>query len=450
MSMFNAFRSRGKVDRKRGVFDFEDEFGRDPIRDRYANTSLAREDSESKVRLAASEMELAKASLDAMTRPAQVMADYLKNINSVAKQKDEMVKSSRISAQSVKLRTRLNEANDYDTLTALRADPDLSDAFEDQTLAGQYDAKLRGLRARGIAALQNRLPKANSTAEIEGLVNEFSWLAGDQEAQTLLNTFTPLAQKREAAMKGLVEAGAQQMPVTPTGEFDVDRAERALSGTYTSSDINALQRREANIAKRLADVELMDPDGEEATQLRTQMSSVTDQLNSAASQQERSSILARGELERLGVGRKGWQAGFIYGDQPEEQPQQNTAPTLESSEPVAEQPGVTPTPTPAAPALAPPRAPEPEPISLEEEIARTAEADKRERIMRSVRPKLEARKAEREGNIDKAERRVKRSNLIDERGRLNKAITDAGLGEETDVIKRAKARIAEINQELGE
>lgn len=314
--MFNAFRSRGRIDRRRGIFDFEDEFGRDPIRDRYANTSLAKEDSESRVRLAASEMELAKASLDAMTRPAQVMADYLKNINSVAKQKDEMVKSSRISAQSIKLRSRLNEANDYDSLTALRADPELSDAFEDQTLDGQYHAKLSGLRARGIAALQNRLPKANSTAEVYGLVNEYSWLAGDQEAQTLFSTFTPLAQRREAAMKGLIEAGAQQMPLTSTGEFDVDRAERALSGTYTSSDINALQRREANVAKRLADVELMDPDGEEATQLRTQMSSITDQLNSAAAQQERSSIMARGELERLGVGQKGWQAGFIYGDQP--------------------------------------------------------------------------------------------------------------------------------------
>jgi hypothetical protein len=345
MSKFNAFRSSGRVD-QRGVFNFEDEFGRDPIRDRYANTTLATRDSESRVRLAASEIDLAKASLEASLRPAKVASDLFTQLNSASTAKAELESKARTQAQAIKLRDRLGQANDYDSLTALRADPELSEAFADQAIEAQYNAKMNGLRARGIATLQNRLPKAINTAEVDGLVNEFSWLAGDKEAQTLINTFTPLAQRRESAMKGLVEAGAQQMPVTSTGEFDVDRAERALSGTYTSSDINALQRREANIAKRLADVELMDPDGEEATQLRAQMSSVTDQLNSAASQQERSSILARGELERLGVGQKGWQAGFIYGDQPEEQPQQAAAPTPESSKPVANQPETTPTPTP--------------------------------------------------------------------------------------------------------
>lgn len=335
MSKFNAFRSGGRVDQRRGVFNFEDEFGRDPIRDRYANTTLAARDSESRVRLAASEIDLAKASLEASLRPAKVASDFFTQLNSASTAKAELESKARTQAQAIKLRERLKNANDYDSLTGLRADPELSDAFEDETIAGQYDAKLRGLRARGIATLQNRLPKATSTAEVDGLVNEYSWLAGDQEAQTLINTFTPLAQRREAAIKGLVEAGAQQMPLTSTGEFDVDRAERALSGTYTSSDINALQRREANIAKRLADVELMDPDGEEATQLRAQMSSVTDQLNSAASQQERRSIVARGELERLGVGQKGWQAGFIYGDQPDEQPQQTEAAAPPAPAPVS-------------------------------------------------------------------------------------------------------------------
>lgn len=309
MSLEKGYRSR------QSVFSFEDEFGQDPIAGRYSNTLASRELSQAEVAASASEVELARASLNAVTEPIRQMSDFFQNVNSAVKQQEDMYRTARINGQTARLRPILEKANSHDELTALRANPEFSEAFEDESIVGQYDAKMRGVRARAIATLQNRLPKAMTTAEVDELTGQYSWLAGDSEATSLINTFAPLAKRREEAMKGLTEAGAQMMPVTRSGELDLDRAESALSGAYSSSDVNMLQRQEANIIKRLADLELSNPDGEEATQLRSQLELINTQLNTAASQQYRRAQKGQSELQRMGASApKGWEDSLIDGD----------------------------------------------------------------------------------------------------------------------------------------
>lgn len=324
MSVFRAFKSGGRVN-SRGVFDFEDEFGQDPIRSRYANTAMARDDSESRVQLAASEMELAKASLEAMTEPARQTAMFLDDLNKASKAKSDMMKSSRVNAQAIKLREQLDSAKDYTSLTALRADPEYAEAFENEENEARYNAQLFGVETRALAALKNRLPQAMSQGEVDGLFNEYSWLAGNPEAQKLFSTFTPVARRREAAMKGLMEAGAQQMPVTPTGELDVDRAERALAGTYTSQDVRSLQGTASNLTRQLDNID--DPESPEAANLQEQLNAVNRQLGTAALQQESGALRAQAEGQSLGIGqKKGWQTPIIYGEPPAEKPEQSDAP----------------------------------------------------------------------------------------------------------------------------
>jgi hypothetical protein len=299
MSIFNAFRSGGRAN-KRGYFDFQDEFGQDPIRSRYANTSFAEKDSEARVSLAASETELAKASLEAMTEPAKKTFEYLNNINQTAKLKDDMMRQSRISARSVQLREQIDKANNWDTLTAIESDPDNAEALQSEELKARYDARLNAVRAAGIGALKNRLPKAMSTGEVNGLVNEYSWLAGDDEAVKLINTFTPLAQRREAAIKGLQEKGVQQMPVTRGGEFDVDRAETALSGGYTREDVSTYRTILQNLNSQRANI--FDPESPEAKELDGQIQTVSGQLLAAGNQNTQQSARAQLELQSLGAG----------------------------------------------------------------------------------------------------------------------------------------------------
>jgi hypothetical protein len=210
----------------------------------------------------------------------------------------------------------------------------------------------------GIGALKNRLPKAMSTGEVDGLVNEYSWLAGDDEAVKLINTFTPLAQRREVAMKGLQEKGVQQMPVTKDGEFDVDRAETALSGGYTREDVSTYRTILQNLNSRRANI--FDPESPEAKELDGQIQTVSDQLLAAGNQNTQQAARAQLELQSLGAGTQfeSESDSFIYG------PSRPKAPSTD-------QPTPTPAPTEPTPTPAPTEQP-PEPES-EAETARKAE-----------------------------------------------------------------------------
>jgi hypothetical protein len=298
MSVLNAFRSGGRVN-KRGYFDFEDDFGQDPIRSRYANTSFADRDSEARINLATSEMELAKASLEAMTEPAKRTFEYLNNINQTAKLKDDMMRQSRISARSVQLREQIDKANSWDALTAIESDPDNAEALQSEELKARYDARLNAVRTAGRGVLKNRLPKAMSTGEVNELINEFSWLVGDAEADKLISTFTPVAQSREIAIKGLQAKGVQSMPVTPDQQFDLDRAETALSGSFTREDVSTYRTILQNLNSQRANI--MDDESPEAKELDAQIKTASDQLLAAGNQNTQPAAKAQQELRSLGA-----------------------------------------------------------------------------------------------------------------------------------------------------
>lgn len=152
------------MDRKRGVFDFEDEFGRDPIRDRYANTSLAEEDSESRVKLAASEMELAKASMEASMRPVQVMSDFFTKINSAATAKNALQTRARAQAQSAQALERLNNVESYDDYTSILTE--FPDALSDDRFKTQFSARGLALQTKVLGGFSKTLNSASSVDDI--------------------------------------------------------------------------------------------------------------------------------------------------------------------------------------------------------------------------------------------------------------------------------------------
>jgi hypothetical protein len=300
MSVFNAFRSGGRVN-KGGYFDFEDEFGQDPIRTRYANTSLAQSDSDTRVRLAASEAQLAKASLEAMTEPARQAADFFGNLEKTARVKDDMMRRARISAKSTGLREQIDQVKDYNSLLALRTDPDNAEALQDSPeLKAIYDSKTTAVMSAGLAGLKLDLSRAMSRAEADDAVMRYSYLVGEPEADKIINTYTPLAERRGASIKGLQEKGVQQMPITRGGGLDVDRAETALSGGYTREDVSTYRTILSNLNAQRANI--FDPESPEAKELDSQIQSVSSQLLAAGSQSTQQAARAQLELQSLGGG----------------------------------------------------------------------------------------------------------------------------------------------------
>ena len=437
MSIFNAFRSGGRVN-KRGYFDFEDEFGQDPIRSRYANTSFAEEDSTARVSLAASEMELAKASLEAMTEPAKKTFEYLNNINQTAKLKDDMMRQSRISARSVQLREQIDKASNWDALTAIQSDPDNAEALQSPELKARYDSRLNAVRAAGIGALKNRLPKSMNVGEVDGLVNEYSWLAGDPEAKELFDTFTPLAQRREAAMKGLQEQGVKEMPVTPDLQFDLDRAETALSGGYTKQDISTYQTilRSLNAEKADQAARFVDPESEEAQALESKIKSVQDQLVAAGNQSMRQTARAQQELQSLGAGEQfeSESDSFIYG------PSKPKTPT-------ADQPTAPPAPTEPTPKPAPTEQP-PEPES-EAETTRKAEEAKVTAQSDRAASDVETLTEERDRLYKRGYKFSPSKEQRETYARVDQAVSDAR-NEEADARRQRRAEIDARLKEIGQ
>ena len=440
MSLRRGYKSNGSWDSERSVFEFKDEFGQDPIMGRYGSGPGSQALAEARVARSASEVQLAQASLDAMTRPAKVMSDFFTTMNQAAEAKDNMLKRSRVSAQSIKFRERLNEANDYDSLTALRADPELAEAFEAEENSARYNAKFSGLRARGVATLQNRLPKAINTAEVDGLINEFSWLAADPEAQTLINTFAPLAEKREAAMKGLVQLGAPTMPITPQGEFDLDRAENIV-GELGKTDIRTLSSAQRGLQQQLSDID--DPESPEAVALQSDLTKINRQIADVANRSDQATTRANMDLQALGGTPESVDEDYdrIFGG--------GAKPAAQPSQP-AQGP---------APAQQPVEPSNTEPVALEDKLnAATQAAESSQRPSPgSGRAKMAEDAARKRAESNRAQ------TLADEKQRLMSSLYQSkgrggggglsdrlrpGLSADTEEVKQALARIAEIEREL--
>lgn len=251
MSVFRAFRSGGRVN-SRGIFDFEDEFGQDPIRSRYANTTMAREDSESRVRLAASEMELAKASLEAMTEPARQTAMFLEDLNKAAKAKNDMMKASRVNAQAIKFREQLDGAKDYDSIIGIAANPDFSDVLQDPEHKARYDARVLGLQTQTLASLQGRLNSASSPEEINSvLVSVPVAFQADPEFNRTVSGLTAAATARVNLLRAS-QASSAIGSATNTQQFmDAQRQYADVLQDPRVAQTAAANQRQLDIEQRL-------------------------------------------------------------------------------------------------------------------------------------------------------------------------------------------------------
>lgn len=438
MSLNRPYRS---VYRNNSVFDFEDEFGSDPLLRRYGVSPTVSRSYEVQAEVAAArrlnaEAELAQAQAEeeAKLAPLRAVSEQFRVINDLTSQRSKLEEDARRRTAEANINELLPKAAtsmDVDRLVAENADVVLSPAQMER-----INFTKQKFIERDKADLRTKLPGVMSPEDVDKweLWAAERQLLGDAEVKTMLDIWRGVATKKGAAMKGLSQLGAQSMPVTPKGEFDVARAENIVE-TLGRTDIRTLSAAQRGLQQQLANID--DPESPEATALQADLTNINRQIANVANRSDQQTTRAALDLQSLGGSPEAIDEDLqgILG---------------------IKKPAPTPTPTEPAPAQAPtaaasaPTPTEKEPISLEEEIKQAAEADRRERTLRSVQPKLDARKAERESRIAKAESRAKRKTLIDEREKLNKAITDAGLGEETDVIKRAKARIAEINQELGE
>lgn len=441
MSLNRPYRS---VYRNNSVFDFEDEFGSDPLLRRYGVSPTVSRSYEVQAEVAAArrlnaEAELAQAQAEeeAKLAPLRAVSEQFRVINDLTSQRSKLEEDARRRTAEANINELLPKAAtsmDVDRLVAENADVVLSPAQMERI----NFAKQKFIE-RDKADLRTKLPGVMSPEDVDKweLWAAERQLLGDAEVKTMLDIWRGVAAKKGSAMKGLTQLGAQSMPVTRQGEFDVARAENIVE-TLGRTDIRTLSAAQRGLQQQLANID--DPESPEATALQADLTNINRQIASVANRSDQQTTRAALDLQSLGGNPEAIDED-LQGILGIKKPAPAPAPTE---------------PAPAAPTQAPtaaasaPTPTEQKPISLEEEIAQAAEADRRERTLRSVQPKLEARRAEKESRIAKAENRAKRKTLIDERERLNKAITDAGLGEETDVVKRAKARIAEINQELGE
>jgi hypothetical protein len=245
--MYNAFRSGGRVNRKRGVFDFEDEFGRDPIRDRYANTSLAEEDSESRVKLAASEMELAKASLEASMRPVQVMSDFYTKINSAATAKNALQTRARAQAQSAQAVERLNNVETYEDYTSILTE--FPDAISDDRFKTQFNA-------RGLALQTKVLGGFSKTLNSAATADEILQAQGALPVEVLAD---PASRER---IKNLVEAAGVRV--------SSQRATQAASDIRGATDTDTLIKKQEANADVLSDPRVATATARVEKQLQTE------------------------------------------------------------------------------------------------------------------------------------------------------------------------------------
>lgn len=497
MSLRSGYRSKGSWDSKRSVFDFEDEFGEDPILGRYGGSSASEELLSARAARSASEVQLAQASLDAAMRPAQVMSDFFTKMNSAVSQKADLEAKARGQAQAAQALERLGKVKDYAGYTSILTE--FPEAPLDPRFKARWDAQGLSLQTKMLADFSKSL---NEAATADDIIRAQGSLPVEVLADTAnrerIDNLVQAAEIRVKAQRSTQAASALGSAANIDTMMRAREQYADVLGDPRVTQASARNEQQLQIEQRLRSAEIdpskyayrTGPEGEEMgynfeaaerdlekipTQKEIGGLEMSIKRMSERKQQAADSVLGDdgvaitwtdGEQATLDFLTKQLEARQVQFYRPKnvgDTSDNETGYDFESLMPesartriagagagaAAPAPAATaPASTEAKPAPAP--EPEPEPISLEEEIAQTAEADKKERTMRSVQPKLEARKAEKESKIDKAERRLKRSNLINERERLNKAITDAGLGEETDVVKRAKARIAEINQELGE
>lgn len=363
---YSGYRSRGSVN-NRGIFDFEDEFGNDPLLTRYSSSSGARDLSNARAERSASDVALAKASLDAVTMPVKTMASFLTDINNTVKQQEDMYRTARMSGQMAQLRPLLEKAATLEDLNTLRANPNYSDAWSDDSLLTSLEAKKSAILGRDLAAYQSRLNSATTPEEIATINASLPIeLYANPDISRNIGLLTTAATAKVGAMRAAqaraalggaattdqmlraqelfgdvltdpgVQAAAERNEkqlqleqnlrsagidparfATRTGPdgtelgYDYEAANLVLDAQYSPQDVRTIQGAITNKMRQLGDIQ--DPADPRAQQIQTEIDDLNNSLTSALMQQDRKAAVAQGVLQSKGATVPDWVDTMING-----------------------------------------------------------------------------------------------------------------------------------------
>lgn len=455
------------VGENKSAFDFTDELGVDPMMRRYGGlTSVGMVSSQRAASAAAAKRQLAEAQLataqtelNAKLTPMKTASEAIASIADLMKQKSALEENAAVQRSAAAISESIPRAKNLDDLIALSSGNELG--LRDNIVGPKYVSSI-------IDSFRATTDNLQSSVDVDSVYAKLpATVAALPEVKGAYDNAKNQATLRQSVREKFAFAGmpVSEIPTTQTGGVDVTEAGMALSSKAgeearrkdTIEYIKLLQSRTRDLRAK------MDEDKSTSATGMPQESDV-DEFNTMQSQ--------------IGSLMSGLAAGIAA---PTPMPTPITPTVQPTTQPESGQdnvgsvlpPGVSQGPSAAAAASTaatkisaskPVTAqeettqalselaskPQPEPMSLEEELKAASEAALKEKVLQSVQPKLKQKQAEREGRVAKAERRLKIKNLKDEKIKLEKAISKSGLGEDSDVVKRAKIRISEINKEIGE
>jgi hypothetical protein len=437
--------------RTKSIFDFEDEYGADPIISRYGATPSRARSYELKAELAGAkrldaEAELAQAQAEeeAKLAPLRAVSERFKVINDLSSERSKLEEDARRRTAEANLNEQLPKAGnilELDKLVAENAEVALSPVQMER-----INLTRSKFKERDKADLRTKLPGVMTPEDVDKweLWAAERQLLGDQEVQTMLDIWRGVAVKKGAAMKGLTQLGAQSMPVTSKGEFDVDRAENIVE-SLGRTDIRTLSAAQRGIQKQLEDP-MLDPEGPDAQALQSDLTNINRQIAGITSRSDQQTTRAAMDLQSLGGNLDDMDEDFRAilggGGSGALTPQNPAVPKPETSDRATPKAAV-------------------KPATLEERLAETvSEAEKTQRTApgagRAQMAEEASRKREaanREQTLASEKQRLM-SSLYQSKGRgagggLSNRLRP-GLSAESEEVKQALARIAEIDKELAE
>lgn len=290
--------------RTKSIFDFEDEYGSDPIIARYGVTPSRARSYQLRGELATAdrldaEAELAQAQAEeeAKLAPLRAVSEKFKVINDLSSQRSKLEEDARTKTALANFNQNAPKVGNVMELDKLIADN--ADVVLDQPTQVRIGYLRSKFAERDKADLRTRLPGVMSPEDVDKLE---LWagerqLLGDAEVKSMLEIWRGVAAKKGAAIKGLGQLGAQSMPVTSQGEFDVARAENIVE-TLGRTDIRTLSAAQRGLQQQLANID--DPESPEATALQADLTNINRQIASVANRSDQQTTRAAMDLEALG------------------------------------------------------------------------------------------------------------------------------------------------------
>lgn len=304
--------------RSKSVFDFEDEYGSDPILFRYGGVSPEQKRSDAlKVQLAEADRLQAEAGLKLAQAEEEARLAPLRNLHS------EFERLNNLTAERDKYNNDMNRQRAvsalHDNISSWKTVSDVDNFVKDNPaiIHDQAQAeRIRLTRAQLVDAtkadLRSRVARAITTEDLREAKN---WAAQNQlitmpDIKEMFAEYEPLVENNERLLKELSKRNLAT-PVTPQGEFDTQRAE-AIVGPAGLSNKELFDFRRS-LTKQIEDIEDGEGDASQLEGLKESLAVVDRQLaNSVRESQfevDRRAAAATG----LSMGDKGFVNDLIFG-----------------------------------------------------------------------------------------------------------------------------------------